>query len=80
MEKIKKFVIDYIERKGKIPENACLDTFNYVRSGHIDSVGMFKFVVEIEAEFDIEISNEDLLTQRFSTIGGLISLISEKIG
>ena len=79
MEDAKIFIVDYVERNGKIPDDIFLDTFNFVKSGHIDSIGLFKFVVDIESKFDIEISDEDLMSPQFMTIGGLVSIISEKM-
>ena len=78
MENIKKFIVDYVEKKGKLPSEADLQTFDFVKSGHIDSMALFKFVVDIEAEFDIEISDEEMISSEFRTIGGLISIILDK--
>ena len=78
MKRIKEFVVDYIERKGSIPIDCDIDSFNYVKSGHIDSMGVFKFLIDIESEFGIEMSDDDLLSQEFMTIGGLVSIISRK--
>ena len=79
MENIKDFIIAYVEHKGKMPENIDLDAFDFVKSGYIDSIAMFKFVVELEEEFDIEISDEEMMMPQLATIGGLTSFISEKI-
>jgi acyl carrier protein len=78
-EKIKKFVINYIEKRGKLPENINLDEFNYIETGYVDSMGIIKFIVELEKEFDIEIKDDDMLSPKFKTIGGLIELIEGKI-
>jgi len=78
MENIRKFIINYVEKKGKLPNDADLEAFDFVKSGHIDSMALFKFVVDIEAEFDIEISDEEMISSEFRTIGGLVSIISDK--
>ena len=80
MEDVQEFIVNYVERRGKIPEDAAIDSFNFVKSGHIDSIGLFSFVIDIESRFDIEISTEDLMSPQLTTIGGLMSIISEKIG
>jgi len=79
MNEIEKFVIEHIERKGKIPEDVDLSTFNFVKSGYIDSIEVFKFFIDIEAEFGIEITDEDLLSPQVMTIGGLSSIVAGKI-
>ncbi len=78
-DKIKNFLINYIEKKGELPKNINLDEFNYIDSGYIDSMGIIKFTVAIEKEFDIEISEEEIISKNFKTIGGLCSIIEEKI-
>lgn len=78
-DKIKKFLISYIEQKGSLPKNTDLDKFDYIDAGYIDSIGVIKFIVEIEKKFNVEISEEDMLKEEFRTIGGLIKIIIEKI-
>lgn len=62
-----------------MPENINLDEFNYIETGYVDSMGIIKFIVELEKEFDIEIKDDDMLSPKFKTIGGLIELIEGKI-
>jgi acyl carrier protein len=78
-ETIKKFIVDYIEKKGKLPAGADLDSFDFVASGYIDSLALFKFVVDLEAEFGIEITDEEIALPEFRTIGGAAALISAKL-
>ena len=79
MKDIKKYIVAYVERKGKVSADVDLDTFDFIKSGHIDSIAMFKFVVDIEMEFEVEMTDEDIMSSQFMTIGGLTSIISEKI-
>ncbi len=39
-----------------------------------------KFVVELEQEFGIQISDDDIMLPDFKTIGGLSSMIESKKG
>lgn len=77
-EEIKNFVVNYIEKKGKLPLDIKLDEFNYIDSGYIDSMGIIKFVIVLEENFDIEISEEDMMSSDFRTIGGLCEMLKEK--
>lgn len=79
-EKIKDFIVKYISKKGKLPKDINMDEFNYIDTGYIDSMGLLKFVVELEQEFDIEISDDDIMLPEFKTIGGLVGMIEKKIG
>jgi acyl carrier protein len=76
---IRKFVVKAIEKKSKLPDNCDLDSFNFIDTGYIDSIGVIKFVIDIEAEFDIEIDESDIESSEFRIIGGLISIIQKKI-
>lgn len=53
--------------------------FNYIDSGYVDSIAVVKFVIEIEAKFDIEISEEDMMSPQFRTVGGLVAIIETKL-
>lgn len=69
------FVLKKIQKKGKIPDTTSCLAFDYRRTGYIDSIGIMKFVLEIEAEFEIEISEADMESPAFNTIGGLVAII-----
>jgi acyl carrier protein len=75
---VTQFVVSLIEENGKLPSDVQLDTFNYVESGYVDSIGLIKFVVEIEEEFNIELTEDDLAHQDFKTIGGVVRIITLK--
>jgi len=77
-EEIKNFIIKYIEKKGKLPKNTDFATFNYIETGYIDSIGIIKFIVEIEQKFNIQISEDDIMSEKFKTIKGLINIIKTK--
>jgi len=78
-EKIKHFVITALEKKSKLPTDCDLDAFNYIDSGYVDSMAIMKFIVSIEAEFDIEITESDMELPAFKTIGGLVAIINNKV-
>ena len=78
-DSIRQFVLKLIEKKAKLPKNGEIDTFNYIDSGHVDSMGLIKFVLDIESHFDIEISESDMESSEFRTVGGLVSIIHKNI-
>lgn len=75
---VRQFVLGLIEKKAKLPKACDVDSFNYIDSGHVDSIGIIKFVVEIESKYDIEISEADMESPEFKTVGGLVSIIGKK--
>jgi len=76
---IRKFVLERIEKNHKLPKGAAIESFNYIDSGYIDSMGIVKFIIEIETEFDMNIQDSEIDSDEFRKIGGLISLIKKKI-
>lgn len=77
-EEIRQFIVKYISKKGKLPPDINLNEFNYIDTGYIDSMGILKFVVALEQEFDIQISDDDIMLPEFKTIGTLVSMIESK--
>jgi len=78
-DSVRQFVLRLIEKKDKLPKDVDVDSFNYVDSGYVDSLGIIKFVVEIESFYDIEISESDMEFSEFKTVGGLVSIINRKV-
>lgn len=74
------YVCRLIQKKCRFPENCAIDELDYLETGYIDSMALIKFVLDIEAKFDIEISEFDMLAPQFRTVGGLVCMIGEKIG
>ena len=78
-EFITTFVLGLIEKQAKLPKDCDVDSFNYIDSGYVDSLYIIKFLVEIESFYDIEISESDMESSEFKTVGGLVSIIRRKI-
>ena len=78
-EKIRKFILKYISKKGKLPKDVDIDQFDYIDTGYIDSMAFLRFVVALEQEFDIELTDEDIMRHDFKTVGGLAAVIENKI-
>jgi acyl carrier protein len=52
---------------------------NFQDLGLIDSIHFFAFMTRIEKEFDVEFSIEEIEGETFRTIGGIGSLICDKL-
>ena len=76
---VRPFILRYVQKKAKLPREADLTRFDYIDAGYVDSMGMIKFVMAIESEFDIVIEDEDLSSSDFRTIDGIIGLIEGKM-
>ncbi|REK71601.1 acyl carrier protein [Paenibacillus paeoniae] len=51
-----------------------------LRNEGLDSIKTIEFIVNLEVEFDIEIDDQDLLVENFSTINKVTKLLSENYG
>ena len=76
-------ILEYIglllEKKQAIPSSVNLQDYRYIESGHIDSLGIMKFIIQIEDKFQIEISDDDMLSDSFQSVGGLVQIILGKL-
>ena len=79
MENIKEFLLEYIEREYSLPEGADIDSFNYIEEGFIDSLGILGFIAEIEDNFGISFTDEELSGEEFKVIGTLANMIKRKM-
>lgn len=73
------FIIGKLQKKYSIGKDIDIETLNYVESGYVDSLGIIKFVYEIEDEFGIEFSDTELADPSFRIVGELIKLIERKV-
>lgn len=80
MDEIRNFIVNYLERYGSLPQGDGLDGFNFVKTGLIDSMAIFKFMVAMEDSFGVEFTDEDIAGPEFQTIGGLAGMIYRKRG
>jgi acyl carrier protein len=55
------------------------DDFNYRKSGAVDSLGMVRLILSIEARFGFVFTDEDVALPEFNTVGGLMDVIGGKL-
>ncbi len=75
---IRLFVLELLEKKSRLP-NEFDDTSDFIKAGIVDSIGIIKFILELESRFDIEITGTDIESDEFRSVQGLAGLISRKI-
>ena len=80
MEAIKQFVLDYLQREYSLPEGADPDTFNYIETGYVNSLGLIQFIATIEDEYEIFFTDEELESEEIQVVGNLVKMIAEKVG
>ncbi|MNG08024.1 acyl carrier protein [compost metagenome] len=68
------------EVRDLLGDKANLEADTDLRTEGLDSMVMIKLIVNLEVNFDIQIDDQDLLVENFSTIGKIVALLSHKYG
>ncbi len=76
---IREYVLSLLQKKYSIDKTVDVDTFNYVESGYVDSLGIIQFIAELEDQYNIEFTDGELVSEEFKCVGGLARIIEEKI-
>jgi acyl carrier protein len=76
-DRIRSFVLALLEKKSRLPKGFD-DASDFIKTGIVDSVGIIKFILELESGFDIEITEADIESDDFRTVRGLVAMIDRK--
>ena len=73
-------IVSLLEKRGPVQGNSDQEICNYryLDAGHVDSLNIMQFILEIEESFDISLSAEDTQSDEFRTVGGIIALVERK--
>lgn len=77
-EQVSVYIVELLEKKKPLPDGTVISEYPYIDVGHIDSLSLMKFILEIEENFDIEIEDQDIQSDAFRTVGGLIDIVAAK--
>jgi acyl carrier protein len=74
---VKDIVLSFLRTKNNIPGESETEQLacEYLDHGILDSLGIVEMVAEFERILNIRFSAEDMQSEEFRTIGGLILLI-----
>jgi len=81
MTNIDKKVLEFFKSKGKILGNSEEEYLNcnYLDIGLLDSMQLVEMIALFEDLFIVKFSTEDLQSEEFRTIGGLINIIKRHL-
>lgn len=79
MNEITQYILRLLKKKGPIPADMDPEQYAFIDNGHIDSMSVLNFIMELEEHFGIELSEDDISSQEFRTVSGLASIIQRKI-
>ncbi|WP_149539638.1 acyl carrier protein [Siccirubricoccus phaeus] len=77
---VRPYIPKRIQAKAKLPPGADPANFDDIASGHADSLGIVKFILDIESEFEMESSDRELNSCAFRAVEGVIALVEGKLG
>lgn len=75
---IRSFIVELLEKKSSLPRDFN-DTTDFIKAGIVDSIGIIKFILELESRFDIEITETDIESNEFRSVQGVIAMIKRKM-
>ena len=55
------------------------EDFNFFDSGHLDSLEILKFNMQLEKKFNIKLSPKEITSEKYKTVNGLTSIINKKL-
>jgi len=78
--RIYEVIISLLEKRGPLQGNSDQEIrdYRYLDAGHVDSLNIMQFILEIEESFGISLLAEDTQSDEFRTIGGIITLVERK--
>lgn len=78
---IQKNIIKIIERKKKIRLKSFSDklNFRFLDKGHIDSINIINFILDIEKNFRVKLTALDTQSKNFRTPLGISKILNKKL-
>lgn len=75
----REYILNELQKEYSFKDGVDVDAINYIAEGYIDSIGLLQFIVELEGEYGIEFTDDDLSDPEFRIVGKLIDLVEKKI-
>ncbi|WP_426147319.1 acyl carrier protein [Polaromonas sp. DSR2-3-2] len=77
-DSIRLFVLGLLQKKSRLPKDFD-DTSDFIKAGIVDSIGIIKFILELEFRFNVEIEDADIESEGFRSVQGLVTMIDRKV-
>ena len=79
MSRAREFILDRLQREYSFKDGTDIDQINFIDEGYMDSLGLLQFIGEMEDEFGIEFTDEELESGSFRIVGELIAMVEKKL-
>ncbi len=80
MDSVEKTLVALIDRRAPLPDGADLETYDFIERGHVDSISLVRFVMEVEEHFGIDLTDDDVESPAFRRVRPLARLIQARQG
>lgn len=77
-DRLRAFIVEEL-RNGWVPEEVT-DDLPLIRSGIVDSLGLFELVALLEREYGIEVRDDELVLDHFETVRAIVAFVRSKQG
>ncbi len=75
-----KKILEFFKQKGiEIEKASNVENIRYLDQGLLDSFDLIDFITYLEQEFNVELTPEDLQTDDFRSIGGIVDVILKRL-
>ena len=80
-KKIKQYIVSSLGKIRTLDREALkdIDNFDFINSGHLDSMEILKFNMLIENKFKINITPNQVTSKNYKIVNGLINIIFKKL-
>ena len=74
-------ILEFFRQKGiEVEKVQEVEKVRYLEEGWLDSFDLVDFLTYLEQEFNVELPPEDLQTESFRTLGGVVETILKRLG
>jgi|TARA_B100000780_G_scaffold273929_1_gene238215 acyl carrier protein len=80
-KKIKQYIVSSLGKIRTLDRETLkdIDNFDFINSGHLDSMEILKFNMLIENKFKIKITPNQVTSKNYKIVNGLINIIFKKL-
>ena len=75
----REYILDELQREYSFKEGSNVDEIDFLEEGYMDSIGLLQFIVQLEDEFNIHFTDDELASKEFKTVGRLIAMVEKKM-
>ena len=73
------YIMSALQREYTFKTGVDTDAIDFIAEGYMNSLAVIQFVVELEDEYGIEFTDEELASPDFRVVGKLIALVEKKV-